>query len=174
MACASCGCDLAAGAQFCVRCGQRTAQPEPQGWGPVMANASAMPGIPLSFGRETRLEQHVQTLGAAWCIFGAWRLVAMTALTRNLGDYGMMGHHVHMLVSDVVFTTFFFSALALVAGIGLLTRKSWARGLALFLGFLCLVKLPVGTALGIYTFWVLGSRGARRQWREMQVKRELW
>lgn len=52
----------------------------------------------------------------------------------------------------------FFTLLALpglVAGYSLLTRKPWARVLALVVGFLSLVNFPVGTAIGIYTFWVL-------------------
>ena len=43
----------------------------------------------------------------------------------------------------------------LLAGYGLLKRHSWARGLALVLGFLNLFQIPFGTALGVYTFWVL-------------------
>lgn len=43
----------------------------------------------------------------------------------------------------------------LLAGYGLLKRRSWARLLALVLGFLNLFQVPLGTALGIYTFWVL-------------------
>ena len=46
----------------------------------------------------------------------------------------------------------------MVAGYGLLRRKAWGRILAMvvgFLGFLGLVNFPLGTAIGIYTFWVL-------------------
>ena len=44
---------------------------------------------------------------------------------------------------------------SLIAGIGLLRRQGWARVLALILGFFQLPSFPVGTALGLYTFWVL-------------------
>jgi len=37
----------------------------------------------------------------------------------------------------------------------LLKRFSWARILVLVLGALNLLNVPFGTALGIYTFWVL-------------------
>ncbi len=43
----------------------------------------------------------------------------------------------------------------LVGGIGLLRGYSWARILTLVLGFLNLLNIPFGTALGIYTIWVL-------------------
>lgn len=57
----------------------------------------------------------------------------------------------------------FFALLALpglVAGIGLLAGKSWARVLALAVGFLGLINFPVGTAIGIYAFWVLLQQDA--------------
>ncbi|HSM37171.1 MAG TPA: hypothetical protein VK837_12285 [Longimicrobiales bacterium] len=43
----------------------------------------------------------------------------------------------------------------LLAGAGLLARASWARWLALVLGALNAFKFPYGTALAVYTFWVL-------------------
>jgi hypothetical protein len=43
----------------------------------------------------------------------------------------------------------------LLAGYGLLTRKPWARVLAIVVGILNLVNFPVGTAIGLYTLWVL-------------------
>jgi hypothetical protein len=45
----------------------------------------------------------------------------------------------------------------IVGGIGLLRKKEWARILILIVGFLDLVRIPLGTALGIYTIWVLMS-----------------
>ncbi|MFN2165349.1 MAG: hypothetical protein ACK2U9_03725 [Anaerolineae bacterium] len=41
------------------------------------------------------------------------------------------------------------------AGMGLLLRKEWGRFLALLVGVLGLVNIPVGTLIGIYTVWVL-------------------
>jgi hypothetical protein len=43
----------------------------------------------------------------------------------------------------------------IVAGFGVLRRKAWARVLALVVSFLGLVNFPLGTAIGIYSFWVL-------------------
>jgi hypothetical protein len=43
----------------------------------------------------------------------------------------------------------------LVAGAGLLARKSWARILAIVVGILGLVNVPIGTAIGVYTLFVL-------------------
>ena len=44
---------------------------------------------------------------------------------------------------------------AIIAGIGLIYRKSWSRILALIICVIKLFNLPFGTALGIYGIWVL-------------------
>ena len=46
------------------------------------------------------------------------------------------------------------------ASYGLLARKPWARILALVVGILGLVNFPIGTAIGLYTFWVLTQPAA--------------
>lgn len=43
----------------------------------------------------------------------------------------------------------------ILAGYGLLRRRSWGRMLALIVGILNLANLPLGTALGGYTLYVL-------------------
>ena len=43
----------------------------------------------------------------------------------------------------------------LVAGAGLLARRSWARILAIVVGILGLVNFPIGTVIGVYTLCVL-------------------
>jgi hypothetical protein len=52
----------------------------------------------------------------------------------------------------------FFGGLALpglLAGYGLLTRKKWGRLLGLVDGLLSLLRIPIGTAIGAYTLFVL-------------------
>jgi len=43
----------------------------------------------------------------------------------------------------------------IVAGIGLLSFKSWARVLAIILSVLNLPGFPIGTMIGIYSLWAL-------------------
>jgi hypothetical protein len=43
----------------------------------------------------------------------------------------------------------------LIAGIGLLRRRPWSRILAIVVSCLDLFNVPFGTALGVYTFYVL-------------------
>jgi hypothetical protein len=54
------------------------------------------------------------------------------------------------------------------AGWGLLQRESWARVLTLVVGFLSLFNPPFGTALGIYTLWVLLPSNAEAEYRALR------
>jgi hypothetical protein len=57
----------------------------------------------------------------------------------------------------------FFAMLALpgmLAGYGLLKRKKWGQILGIVVGVLSLVNLPVGTAIGAYTLFVLFQNSA--------------
>jgi hypothetical protein len=46
-------------------------------------------------------------------------------------------------------------AAGFIAGWGLLQREPWARVVTLVIGFISLFNIPLGTAIGIYTLWVL-------------------
>ncbi|MCI0660076.1 MAG: hypothetical protein L0220_03280 [Acidobacteria bacterium] len=47
------------------------------------------------------------------------------------------------------------AAPGLIGGIGLLNKRNWARILVLILACINLLNFPLGTALGIYSIWVL-------------------
>jgi hypothetical protein len=59
------------------------------------------------------------------------------------------------------------AAAGFVAGYGLLQREAWARILALILGFLSLFNVPFGTALGVYTLWVLLPATSDEEYRAL-------
>ena len=64
----------------------------------------------------------------------------------------------------------FLSATAVIelaAGWGPLERRPWARMFAIVIGCLSLVSFPFGTALGIYTLWVLASAGADAEYERL-------
>jgi len=46
-------------------------------------------------------------------------------------------------------------------------RQPWARPLAIIFGVLALLKIPFGTALGIYTLWVLAPRASWAEWESL-------
>ena len=60
--------------------------------------------------------------------------------------------------------------LGVVSGIGLLQRRSWARQTALLQAALIVISVPLGTALGIYTFWVLTRSDAGPRFRPGQLR----
>jgi hypothetical protein len=47
------------------------------------------------------------------------------------------------------------AAFGFIAGWGLLHREPWARIVVLVLAFVSLFNIPFGTAIGVYTLWVL-------------------
>jgi hypothetical protein len=115
-----------------------------------------------------RVAKHLQPLGVLWCIYGLYRvfsgllgLFVFRAMTwRHFGGpdwpFSMHGPAWMALMPVIVTTTVVMAGLGLFVGYSLLTRKPWGRVLAIVLAVLALFKLPLGTALGIYTLWVLG------------------
>ena len=53
----------------------------------------------------------------------------------------------------------------IIGGIGLFKRKEWARILVLILSAIDLLNIPFGTALGIYSIWVLVQQDTIRLFR---------
>jgi len=119
-----------------------------------------------------RVAGHVQTLGILWCIYGAYRaavgifgaLVLMGFTAHGwLGSFFPMRGYPFMplvpfmsgLAAFVAVFTLISSALAFATGFSLLSRKPWGRTLAIVAAILSLIKIPIGTGLGIYTLWVM-------------------
>jgi predicted nucleic acid-binding Zn ribbon protein len=61
-------------------------------------------------------------------------------------------------------------AAGIAVGVGLIQRASWARIWALVMGFLSLLSVPFGTALGIYTIWVLLGAGSEEEYRRLTLQ----
>jgi ABC-type glycerol-3-phosphate transport system permease component len=55
-------------------------------------------------------------------------------------------------------------ALSAFTGWSLLKRKPWGRTLSIVAAILALLKFPFGTALGIYTLWVMVPAEAAMEW----------
>ena len=49
----------------------------------------------------------------------------------------------------------FFSSLGVIGGVGLFSYRPWARILVMIVSALNCLNVPVGTAKGIYSLWVL-------------------
>lgn len=112
-------------------------------------------------GDEKWISKHVTLVAVLHIVYHALTFIIGLVILGILSTLGL-------LTGDPCVATFlttigsivaaFFVVLAIpgvIAGIGLLQRKSWARVLTLIVGAIGLLDIPVGTALGIYTFWVL-------------------
>jgi hypothetical protein len=112
---------------------------------------------------------HVKVLAVLHVALGVLGLVAALFLLLILGGVaGIVGAAagqepdawVAIPILGFIGTVLFFFLVALsvpglVAGMGLLSLRPWARILTLILSALNLLNVPLGTALGIYGLWVL-------------------
>lgn len=154
MFCDRCGAQVPGQARFCQSCGK------------AFGGAAAMP-VGIAGGRVAR---HVRLLGILWLILSGFRLLSGFVLMGVFGSRRYipgMPFFVHGIVSGIGFTFIAGAILGLAAGWGLLQRESWGRILTLILGVLNLLDLPIGTAIGIYTLWVLLPSGSEREYREL-------
>jgi hypothetical protein len=156
MICQACGAPLAEEVRFCPKCGAQMVAASP-----VYATYPPPMAIP---GPAPRVQRNLQMLGILWCAFGVFRIVGglvgmffLRAFTmRPFGSGWPFGPAwMGSLLPFVAAYTVFVSALALLVGYSLLTRRPWGRTVAIIVGILTLLKPLLGTALGIYTLWVL-------------------
>jgi hypothetical protein len=172
MYCDRCGTSLASSAQFCSSCGKQVVQ---------VSFAPAPPAAaPLA---EGRVRRHIHRLAALWLINGILRLFLVGSFMtfgkmffpfmRGWGGpfvwpFGRWGVDFFPggLFSLGIFLGF-FGILHLVLAWGLFERQPWARALGLILGVLALVRFPLGTALGIYTLWVLAPEQSSREYEHL-------
>jgi uncharacterized membrane protein (DUF2068 family) len=115
-------------------------------------------------------------LGALWIALSAVRLIPGIALTV-FGHIGFPFMFMPIPAPLRMFLAPFLGAIGmvisafaiagLIAGWGLLSHASWARMLAIVLGCISLIHFPFGTALGIYTLWVLLPEGGEVEYARL-------
>ena len=157
MFCDQCGSPIIAGQQFCSNCGK--------------AVGSSVPVV-----QRTRVQQHVRLLAIFWIAYSALNVIGGVVTIVLAGTmFGKIGHVAEIpsqfliwmrpLMISLGAMTLVKAAAGFFAGWGLLHRESWARILGLIVAFLTLLNIPVGTALGIYTLWVLLPAQSDREYR---------
>ena len=161
MFCDRCGAVIQTGQSFCGRCGKELA------------------GGVVSFPRRSRVQEHVRLLGILWLALSAMNVlggVILFFLANTLfvhlpeisGERAATAW-LHPFLAFIAILIFVKGAAGFLAGWGLLQRESWARMLSIVLALLALLNIPFGTALGIYTLWVLLPAGADAEY-EAQVR----
>ena len=157
MFCDQCGNALVEGQPRCVRCGKSV----------------------LGYARRNRVQEHIRLMGVLWMAMGALNalggvallIVANTIFGRGPGWVGPGATGAPFLRPLLTALGIFVLAKAVAAfaaGWGLLQRESWARVLALVVGFLSLFNPPFGTALGIYTLWILLPANAEADYHSLR------
>lgn len=107
------------------------------------------------------MEKHVSVLGILHILFALLGIFAGVVLfVVMVGSGFISGDREAMTILTLVGSLvggflLLISIPGLIGGIGLLRWQPWARMLVLILGFINLINIPLGTALGIYTIWVL-------------------
>ena len=140
MFCDRCGTQLRGSESFCASCGKQ--------FRPIPRRAIG------------RVESHVRNLAMFWLAYSAFRLAGGLLFSRFFAHWGLFWDsnvpfflpHLGRGIGVMLMGT---GVLGILAGWGLLERQSWARTLAIVLGFFALFHFPFGTVLGIYTLWVL-------------------
>jgi len=165
MFCSGCGQPLTPGQQFCAQCGRAAAQVPP--------TAAPGPQVPNIAFELANYATRVRALSTVWFIYGGLVLVtglvgltfASSCLNGGLGPW-MRGPWAHggfpfgpgfgpAILHFAWVMVILRAALAFLAGWGLMERAPWGRVVAIVAAFLSILKIPIGTALAIWTLVTL-------------------
>jgi hypothetical protein len=117
------------------------------------------------------MRQHVTVLGVLFIVLGAMGLIGAVVVLMVFGGVaGILGIAAHeepeaaIAIPIVGGVGLFVCVIILIisipdiiAGIGLIKFRPWARILGLVLSVLSLMNIPLGTLVGVYGLWVLLS-----------------
>jgi hypothetical protein len=155
MYCSGCGQALAPGQQVCPQCGRPVAPPAP----PV-------PNLAFEL---TNYANRIRALSTVWFIYGGLVLVTGSIGLSFASSFFNNGFapwmHGPWARPNFPFGPAIFhfawimvvgrAALAIAAGWGLMEHAPWGRIVAIVAAFLSLLKIPFGTAIGIWTLVML-------------------
>jgi len=87
-------------------------------------------------------------------------IIAMVVFTAVVGGGVLSGDDEAIAITAIVGTVIagfiaILSVPSIIGGIGLLKHQPWARILMMIIAALDLFNIPIGTAIGVYTLWVL-------------------
>jgi hypothetical protein len=133
--------------------------------------------VPRAVG-DGRVRRNIGVVAGFWLANGILRLmgVAWWMIFRRLifdggWPFGNWDPGFRSLLWGGMFSTGIllavFGVIHLLLAWGLYERQPWARVLGIVVACLAMIRIPFGTALGIYTLWVLLPESSRREYDEM-------
>jgi hypothetical protein len=133
---------------------------------------------------KSRLAGHIRLLGILWLAISAFRLIPGLVLLFLFGwQNEVFGPgafppgappFVAPLVTAIGWLFVLSAGVGFAAGFGLLARQTWARMLTIVLGAFALIDIPFGTALGIYTLWVLLPAESEEEYNRQAEQAEAY
>jgi len=111
---------------------------------------------------KRNMKQHVSLVGALHIGFGILGLVGVLAIVFGfqflyeiVGEDPLVQKILSYIGNSLALIILFFSSLGIIGGIGLFTYKPWARILVMIVSAMNCLNVPIGTAKGVYSIWVL-------------------
>ncbi|MFZ5939670.1 MAG: hypothetical protein ACOYXB_03770 [Bacteroidota bacterium] len=108
------------------------------------------------------IKKHVSLVAALHIGFGLLGVLGALVVFIVIGFAGSFveGDEVaslvlHFLTYTLPFIIIFFASFGIIGGIGLLSYKAWARIVILIVAAIGCLNIPIGTAKGVYSIWVL-------------------
>jgi hypothetical protein len=111
---------------------------------------------------KRNMRQHVSFVGALHIGFGLLGIAGALAiffgfqfLFQLVEDEPIAQNVLSFIGNSLGLILLFISLLGVIGGIGLFSYKPWSRILVMIVSALNCLNVPVGTAKGIYSLWVL-------------------
>ena len=107
------------------------------------------------------MEGHLRTVASlhiALSTLGFLLAIVLYSILSLIGNFveDQNAEFILTIIANVLAIFLFILAIpGLIGGIGLLKYKEWARILILIVSALKLLSFPIGTAIGVYSIWVL-------------------
>lgn len=107
------------------------------------------------------MDKHVTAVAVIHIGFGALGMLAAFFVFLAIAGGGLLSGSLEAIfitsgIATVVGAFLAVTSLpSIIGGVGLLQRRNWARILILIVAVFDVFNVPVGTAITVYTFWVL-------------------
>jgi len=167
MFCDGCGGAVQPGQGFCPNCGKQIL-------GSIAISRAA-----------GRVQQHTHLLGILWLAISAFNAIGGVVLLLLGTTFFPHLREMDKVPPDapIGFLVSLFMVLGVlvlgkaacgfIAGWGLMKYEPWARVMALVLAFISLFNIPFGTAVGVYTMWVLLPGESQMEYDALVAKRAV-